>query len=80
MQTSFRSWWLRPAAWKVCGLNCGYWSRDAEQWFQTRLEHIPSSTPSGTIYTNNKWRPKLKFNKDVAYLSANNDRLATEYL
>ncbi|KAF9062808.1 hypothetical protein BDP27DRAFT_1140444, partial [Rhodocollybia butyracea] len=44
MQTSFRSWWPRPAAWKVCGLNCGYWSRDAEQWFQTRLEHILSST------------------------------------
>ncbi|KAJ3803677.1 hypothetical protein F5876DRAFT_17184, partial [Lentinula aff. lateritia] len=39
-QTAIRSWWPRSGAWKSCGLNCGFWSEDAEDWFLTRLHKI----------------------------------------
>ncbi|KAE9388337.1 hypothetical protein BT96DRAFT_836390 [Gymnopus androsaceus JB14] len=35
-----KSWWPRPQVWKVSGLNRGYWSPDAEIWFQNRLTNI----------------------------------------
>ncbi|KAH7868672.1 uncharacterized protein C8R40DRAFT_993665, partial [Lentinula edodes] len=35
--TIIRSWWPRPNSWRTCGLNCGFWSKDAKDWFQKRL-------------------------------------------
>ncbi|KAE9386290.1 hypothetical protein BT96DRAFT_839466, partial [Gymnopus androsaceus JB14] len=61
---ALKSWWPRPQAWKLSGLNTGYWSSDAEQWYQRHLEKIRSG--EATIMTNNEWRPAIKFNKEAA--------------
>ncbi|KAH7868479.1 uncharacterized protein C8R40DRAFT_1018407, partial [Lentinula edodes] len=42
-ETAMRSWWPCPNFWKTCGLNCGFWSKDAEDWFQKRLTKIQNS-------------------------------------
>ncbi|KAG1722613.1 hypothetical protein EDB19DRAFT_1645694 [Suillus lakei] len=34
------SWWPRPQAWSVSGLNVGFWSSQCEAWFQLRLNNI----------------------------------------
>ncbi|KAJ4464158.1 hypothetical protein C8R41DRAFT_745384, partial [Lentinula lateritia] len=39
-QTAIKSWWPRSGSWRSCGLNCGYWSSDAEDWFRNRLDQI----------------------------------------
>ncbi|KAH7871651.1 uncharacterized protein C8R40DRAFT_1023807, partial [Lentinula edodes] len=39
-QMAIKSWWPRSGSWRSCGLNCGYWSRDAEDWFRNRLDQI----------------------------------------
>ncbi|KAJ3871399.1 hypothetical protein F5051DRAFT_340943, partial [Lentinula edodes] len=50
-QTATRSWWPRPNSWKTCGLNCGYWSKDAESWFQKRMTNIHNATGSVALMT-----------------------------
>ncbi|KAG2746125.1 hypothetical protein P692DRAFT_201719030, partial [Suillus brevipes Sb2] len=34
------SWWPRPQAWAMSGLNVGFWSTWCEQWFQKCLNNI----------------------------------------
>ncbi|KAK0460480.1 uncharacterized protein EV420DRAFT_1249687, partial [Desarmillaria tabescens] len=31
------SWFPKPMAWKGCGLDVGFWSVDAESWYQHRV-------------------------------------------
>ncbi|KAE9398903.1 hypothetical protein BT96DRAFT_714644 [Gymnopus androsaceus JB14] len=76
--TAFKSWWPRPSSWKLSGLNAGFWSKDAEVWFQKRLEKIRKN--NATIHTNNEWRSSVKFNRETANLAAKNDAFSAEYL
>ncbi|KAJ3721388.1 hypothetical protein DFJ43DRAFT_1004458 [Lentinula guzmanii] len=78
-QTAARSWWPRPGAWRSCGLNCGYWSRDAESWFQNRLNVIRAPGQSLALMTIPEWHSRLKFHK-AHTLSKKNEGLALEYL
>ncbi|KAJ3805176.1 hypothetical protein F5876DRAFT_52269, partial [Lentinula aff. lateritia] len=78
-QTATRSWWPRPNSWKTCGLNCGYWSKDAKSWFQKRMTNIHNATGSVALMTPQEWHTHLKFQRAYA-LSTNNDLLAVEYL
>ncbi|KAJ4474137.1 hypothetical protein C8J55DRAFT_407748, partial [Lentinula edodes] len=55
-EVHFKSWWPRPISWKSSGFNCGYWSNDAEDWFQQRLNAIRHSSDSIQLLTNNQWR------------------------
>ncbi|EGO05014.1 hypothetical protein SERLA73DRAFT_38126, partial [Serpula lacrymans var. lacrymans S7.3] len=41
-QVSFSSWWPRHSAYLSSGLNIGFWSSAAKQWFYTHLEYIGS--------------------------------------
>ncbi|KAJ4469377.1 hypothetical protein C8J55DRAFT_492089 [Lentinula edodes] len=77
-QTAIRSWWPRSGAWKSCGLNCGFWSEDAEDWFLTRLHKILHMDVL-SVMTGQEWRAKLKFRKAHS-LSNKNDCLSKEYL
>ncbi|KAI0640347.1 hypothetical protein C8Q79DRAFT_921824 [Trametes meyenii] len=40
------SWWPRPMQWKTSGLNIGYWTRRAEEWFLLRLKKFARERPS----------------------------------
>ena len=74
------SWWPRSLAWEVSGLNCGYWSRDAEGWFKARLEKIRIAPQSIKLLSHNEWRGNIRFNRDALKLSKNNERLSAQYL
>ncbi|KAF8832042.1 hypothetical protein HHX47_DHR1001031 [Lentinula edodes] len=80
-QTAIRSWWPRPNSWKTCGLNCGFWSKDAEDWLQKRLTKIHNSTDREPVvlFTPQEWHTHLKFQRAYA-LSNKNNLLAVEYL
>ncbi|KAJ3859441.1 hypothetical protein EV359DRAFT_50836 [Lentinula novae-zelandiae] len=79
-QYAIRSWWPRPISWKSSGLNVGYWSSDAENWFQSHMKGILETPGSVKPLSNNQWRSVLKFNTDSPKLSHKNDLLAAEYL
>ncbi|KAJ3850684.1 hypothetical protein EV368DRAFT_44759 [Lentinula lateritia] len=78
-QTAIRSWWPRSGSWRSCGLNCGYWSKDAEDWFQARLRKMRDPNETVKLMTSQKWHSQLKFKK-AHVLSHKNDQFATEYL
>ncbi|KAJ3886121.1 hypothetical protein GG344DRAFT_58043 [Lentinula edodes] len=78
-QTAIKSWWPRSGSWRSSGLNCGYWSRDAEDWFRSRLDQILNSTVSLALMTSQEWHGRLKFQR-AHTLSNKNDALAAEYL
>ncbi|KAK0185699.1 hypothetical protein F5146DRAFT_937387, partial [Armillaria mellea] len=45
-QHLFLSWFPKPAAWELSGLNIGFWSSDCESWYQSCLAEINSPTPT----------------------------------
>ncbi|KAJ3897150.1 hypothetical protein F5879DRAFT_785075, partial [Lentinula edodes] len=53
-QTAIRSWWPRSGSWKSCGLNCGFWSEDAEDWFLKHLHKI-LHTEQVSVMTGQEW-------------------------
>ena len=54
------SWWPTPDVWANSGLDCGYWSGEAEKKFLNRKASIlrARTTP---IPDSNTWRKNLKF-------------------
>ncbi|KAL0563928.1 hypothetical protein V5O48_018129 [Marasmius crinis-equi] len=74
-----KSWWPKPAAWQSSGLNCGYWSRDAEAWYQTRVDLIWKGQEV-KLLTKQDWRGNVKFTRDAVRLKERYDRLAREFL
>ncbi|KAF8831592.1 hypothetical protein HHX47_DHR1000368 [Lentinula edodes] len=78
-QTAIKSWWPRSGSWRSCGLNCGYWSSDAEDWFRNRLDQILKSTVPMALMTSQEWHGRLKFQR-AHTLSNQNDGFAAEYL
>ncbi|KAK0183826.1 hypothetical protein F5146DRAFT_939660, partial [Armillaria mellea] len=45
-QHLFLSWFPKPAAWELSGLNIGFWSSDCKSWYQSHLAEINSPTPT----------------------------------
>ena len=81
IQVKLMSWWPRPAAWNTSGLETGYWSRDAELWYQSHLKSIREATDPIFLPHNSQWRQRLRFGlKNAVQLKAQNDRLSAEYL
>ncbi|KAG2739436.1 hypothetical protein P692DRAFT_201729657 [Suillus brevipes Sb2] len=65
------SWWPRPQAWAVSGLNVGFWSSRCESWFQSRLDNIRQGVSrerhkltddANGPMTGAQWKRSLKFN------------------
>ncbi|KAK7036723.1 hypothetical protein VNI00_011388 [Paramarasmius palmivorus] len=55
-----KSWWPKPSAWERSGLNChGYWSGDAEAWFQRRMKMIEDQ--KAVPLTNADWKNVVKY-------------------
>ncbi|KAL0568547.1 hypothetical protein V5O48_013435 [Marasmius crinis-equi] len=78
IQTAEMSWFPKPGAWKSSGLNCGYWSRDAETWYQDRLQKIQGG--NAQLFVNAKWKALVKFNKNARKLLDRADEFALEYM
>ncbi|PBK83342.1 hypothetical protein ARMGADRAFT_945162, partial [Armillaria gallica] len=41
-QHTLISWFPKPAAWELSGLNIGFWSSDCKSWYQGHLAEINS--------------------------------------
>ncbi|KAG2127268.1 uncharacterized protein EDB93DRAFT_1096601, partial [Suillus bovinus] len=64
------SWWPRPNAWNVSGLNVGFWSAHCEDWFQgclcnlqdgvSHMRHSLTKDANGPM-TSMQWKRSLKF-------------------
>jgi hypothetical protein len=44
-QDTHFSLWPKPSAWSRSGKNVGYWSPDAEEWFQCRVAYLLYDEP-----------------------------------
>ncbi|KAL0575267.1 hypothetical protein V5O48_006703 [Marasmius crinis-equi] len=77
-QTAELSWFPKPGAWKVSSLNCGYWSRDAEVWYQKRLAQIEEG--NANLLNLVKWKENIKYSAKARHLNQEYDKLTLEYL
>ena len=55
------SWWPKENIWETSGFNVGYWSCQAERWFQGRLALIKSG--KATLIRATHWRSLLRYDK-----------------
>ncbi|KAJ6484901.1 hypothetical protein C8R45DRAFT_931335 [Mycena sanguinolenta] len=77
-QTTRVSWWPKPHAFELSGLNTGWWSPDCERWFQQRLAVIKSGTAH--LHKQADWKRFLKFYKKSREVAEINEKIAAEYL
>ncbi|KAK1230334.1 hypothetical protein PQX77_006578, partial [Marasmius sp. AFHP31] len=57
-----RSWFPRPNAFHHGSFNIGFWSKDAEKWYQHRLEECQNGCP---VVSAAKWREGMVLNRHV---------------
>jgi len=62
MQTKHSSWWPPHHSWKKNGLDLGFWTPSAEDWFQKRIVTIHNN-PSSALKTPSQWTNVLKHHK-----------------
>lgn len=51
------SWWPPVDVWNACGLESGYWTPEAEEWFASRLQDLSAGTQQAL--THSQWRRAL---------------------
>jgi hypothetical protein len=76
-QTTDISWWPKPAAWEISGLNVGFWSKDCEAWYQKHLDDIRAGTAE--LRSPSKWRHSLRLTKACRDVAKHNDELAAQF-
>lgn len=77
-QTSDISWWPKPSAWEISGLNIGFWSADCESWFKKRLCDIRSG--KAELRPPSKWKHSLRFTKACNETALNVNKLSAQFL
>ncbi|KAJ7819310.1 hypothetical protein B0H13DRAFT_1661464, partial [Mycena leptocephala] len=74
------SWWPKPAAFSLSGMNIGWWSPDCEWWFQRRFKEIESEAKPVSLWTQIEWKHKIRFIQKSRDVAMANEKLAAEYL
>ncbi|KAG1901221.1 uncharacterized protein F5891DRAFT_1187916 [Suillus fuscotomentosus] len=83
------SWWPRPQAWAVSGLNVGFWSSQCESWFQSCLDNIrqgvsrkrhKSTNDANSPMTGTQWKGSLKFNLGTSKMMKNVNAACCSFL
>ena len=59
--TAYPAWWPKPNAMEFGGLNVGYWSPNAENWFIHRVEKIRRGEKVTGLQTQTNWKRSIKF-------------------
>jgi len=77
-QVSELSWWPKPSAWQLSGLNVGYWSPACEDWFQCHLKEIHSG--AAELRNATQWKRAILLNKKQAKLACINEQFAVRWL
>jgi hypothetical protein len=77
-QTRDISWWPKPSAWEISGLNIGFWSADCEAWFQRRVQDIGSGTAE--LRSPSQWKQSLRFAKTCNDTARIVDDLSAQFL
>lgn len=74
------SWWPRPAAWSSSNFDPGYWSNDAEDWYQSRTKSILNPSELIQLWRNSEWRQRIHYgSKRAPKLRRHLDNLAMQY-
>jgi hypothetical protein len=80
MQTKHASWWPPHHSWSNSGLDLGFWTPNAEEWFQKRIEAIRDN-PRSALKTPTQWNNTLKYYKaQVNNFREGSNRAAQIYL
>ncbi|KAI0666351.1 hypothetical protein C8Q78DRAFT_984036 [Trametes maxima] len=72
------SWWPRPMQWKTSGLNLGYWTQQAEQWFVTRIGNIRQGRAEPM--SGKAWKSSIRIHSGAFKLRTVCDRESDKFL
>jgi hypothetical protein len=77
-QASIASWWPLEDTWNKGRLNVGYWSQEAEDWFQNRMVLIRKN--SAQPMTQREWKKYLRQGKETNMFQLNMETLSSRSL
>ncbi|KAJ7100588.1 hypothetical protein B0H15DRAFT_770393 [Mycena belliarum] len=77
-QLKYISWWPKPTAFALSGLNTGWWNANCERWFIKRLKEM--ETMRVKLHTYTEWKQKLRFSSGARKVNTQNDVLSARYL
>ncbi|KAJ6601703.1 hypothetical protein DFH09DRAFT_900127 [Mycena vulgaris] len=77
-QTTTVSWWPRPAAIAVSGINVGWWTPMWEAWYQKPLEQVKNG--DATLTAHDKWKRNLRIERGATAYSEGVEKCAAQIL
>ncbi|KAL0068966.1 hypothetical protein AAF712_003959 [Marasmius tenuissimus] len=72
-----RSWFPRPNAFHSSSFNIGVWSKDAEKWYQHRLEECQEGC---AVVSAGKWREGMMLTRHVRKIVTTSQNIAHSFL
>ncbi|KAK0187387.1 hypothetical protein F5146DRAFT_1064727 [Armillaria mellea] len=72
------SWFPKDTSWRGCGLDVGFWSPDAESWYQRRLARYLGGDFKCENQT--EWRKSLKLWRDAPKVAEGLEKVAQGFL
>ncbi len=76
--TEHVSWFPKDASWRGCGMDVGFWSSDAETWYQRRVVRYLGGEFKCENQT--EWKRSLKLWRDAPKTSAALEKASEEFL
>ncbi|KAJ8096166.1 hypothetical protein PM082_000074 [Marasmius tenuissimus] len=76
--SSHKSWFPRPGAFNAGSLNVGYWSKDCEKWYQSRLAECRSG--KAQLMSGPRWKSAMQFNHKSRTILDKNRAVALSFL
>ncbi|PBK83280.1 hypothetical protein ARMGADRAFT_945059 [Armillaria gallica] len=76
--TEHVSWFPKNASWRGCGMDVGFWSSDAETWYQRRVARYLGGDFKCENQT--EWKRSLKLWRDAPKTSAALEKASQEFL
>ncbi|SJL14594.1 uncharacterized protein ARMOST_18057 [Armillaria ostoyae] len=76
--TEHVSWFPKDTSWRGCGLDVGFWSPDAESWYQRRLARYIGGDFKCENQT--EWRKSLKLWRDAPKVAEGLEKVSQSFL
>ncbi|KAK0435812.1 uncharacterized protein EV420DRAFT_1281558 [Desarmillaria tabescens] len=76
--TEHVSWFPKDAGWRGCGLDVGFWSPDAESWYQHRLANYLDG--DFKCKNQSEWKRSLKLWRDAPKLAEGLEKVSQGFL
>ncbi|KAJ6579919.1 hypothetical protein B0H10DRAFT_1835021 [Mycena sp. CBHHK59/15] len=72
------SWWPKPSAFTLSGLNVGWWTPECESWYQKRVRQIEGFTAK--LSTHADWKHNLKLERQCLTYSEAVEKCSAQIL